>query len=210
LSRKTQIIGILAGAAALASIVVSCSGKLGEADRLDLSHTPVQTLRDMFAVQSRNGKIEMRFEAPIMETYDNDTSKIDLFPGGLSVYSYTEDGLLESVIFSDNAKHQVDKTGRTSDIWSAFGNVVINNVIKHEAMETDTIYWDETRKEIYTDCYVKMYSHDGFMQGYGMRSDDHARNSILHKPFNSYAVPERDSTLVAIDSVNFIGAFPKN
>ncbi len=201
---------MLASAVTLASIVVSCGGGLGEADRLDLSKTPVQAVTDMFTVQSKNGKIEMRFEAPLMETYDSDTLKIDLFPKGLSVYSYTEDGLLESVVFSDNARHEVDKTGKRSDVWSAFGNVVINNVIKREAMETDTIYWDETRKEIYTDCYVKMYSPDGFMQGYGMRSDDHARNSILRKPFNSYAVSKQDSTIVVIDSVNFIGAFPKN
>lgn len=210
MGRKTLNTIVLASVSALASIVVSCGGGLGEADTLDLSKTPVQTVRDMFTVQSKNGKIEMRFEAPLMETYDNDTTKIDLFPGGLSVYSYTEDGLLESVVFSDNARHEVDKTGKRSDIWSAFGNVVINNVIKREAMETDTIYWDETRKEIYTDCYVKMYSPDGMMQGYGMRSDDHARNSILRKPFNSYAVSKQDSTLVVIDSVNFIGAFPKN
>ena len=205
-----HLLPILAGVCALASIVVSCGGGLKEADTLDLSRTPVQTLRNMFSVQTRNGKVEMRFEAPLMETYDNDTVKLDLFPGGLSVYSYTEEGLLETVIFSDNARHEVDKTGKRSDVWSAYGNVLINNVIKHEAMETDTIYWDAARKEIYTDCYVKMYSPDGFMQGYGMRSDDHARNSILHKPFNSYAVSERDSTRVVIDSVNFIGAFPKN
>lgn len=201
---------MLASVFALASIVVSCGGSLGEADTLDLSQTPVQTLRDMFAVQTKNGHIETRIEAPIMETYDSDSLKVDLFPGGLSVYSYTEDGLLETVIFSDNARHQTDKKGNSADIWSAFGNVMINNVIKHEAMETDTIYWDETHKEIYTDCYVKMYSPDGFMQGYGMRSDDHARNSILHKPFNSYAIPQQDSLSVVIDSVNFIGAFPKN
>ena len=201
---------MLASVLTLASIVVSCGGGLGKADTLDLSNTPVQTLRRMFTVQTKNGKVEMRIEAPVMETYDNDTTKTDLFPEGLSVYSYTEDGMLESVIFSDNAIHKVDKTGKTSDTWSAFGNVIINNVIKREAMETDTIYWDETKKEIYTDCYVKMYSPDGFMQGYGMRSDDHARNSILRKPFNSYAVSQQDSTLIIIDSVNFIGAFPKN
>jgi len=201
---------MLASVLALASVVVSCRRQLAEADSLDLSSTPVQTLRDMFAVQTQNGKVEMRFEAPVMESYNNDTLKTDLFPNGLSVYAYTSEGLLETVIFSDNAKHIVDKTGKSSDVWSAFGNVMIHNVIKRETMETDTIYWDETKKEIYTDCYVKMYSPDGFMQGYGMRSDDHARNSILHRPFNSYGVTVQDSTLVMIDSVNFIGAFPKN
>ena len=87
---------------------------------------------------------------------------------------------------------------------------MIHNVLNRETIETDTIYWDETRQEIYTDCYVKLYSPDGFMQGYGMRADDHARNAILHHPFNSYGYTAQDSTLVVIDSVNFIGAFPKN
>ncbi len=201
---------MLASVLALASIVVSCKSKLAQADMLDLSSTPVQTLTDMFSVQTNNGKVEMRIEAPLMETYENDTVKLDLFPKGLSVYSYTSEGLLESLVFSDKASHRVDKRGQQDDIWSAFGNVLIHNVIKRETMETDTIYWDQRRKEIWTDCYVKMYSPDGFLQGYGMRSDDHARNAILHKTFNGYGVTVQDSTLVVIDSVNFIGAFPKN
>ncbi len=201
---------MLAGVLTLASIVVSCKSKLAQADMLDLSTTPVQTLTDMFSVQTQNGKVEMRIEAPLMETYENDTVKLDLFPQGLSVYSYTEEGLLESLVFSDKASHRVDKKGLQDDIWSAFGNVLIHNVIKRETMETDTIYWDQVHKEIWTDCYVKMYSPDGFLQGYGMRSDDHARNAILHKTFNGYGVTVQDSTLVVIDSVNFIGAFPKN
>lgn len=210
MARKTGYISLLASVLALASIVLSCRSQLAEADSLDLSVTPVQTLENMFTVQTKNGKVEMRIEAPLMETYESDTTKTDLFPKGLSVYAYNEEGLLESLIFSDNARHYVDKKGKTDDTWSAFGNVMIHNVIKRETIETDTIYWDETKKEIYTDCYVKLYSPDGFMQGYGMRSDDHARNAILRKPFNSYGVTVQDSTLVVIDSVNFIGAFPKN
>ena len=90
-------------------------------------------------------------------------------------------------------------------MWSAFGNVFVQNVLKQETLQTDTLYWDQANKEIYTDCYVKMYSNDGFMQGYGMRSDEMARNSILYKTFNSYGVVIKDSTKVIIDSVNFIG-----
>ena len=204
-----KYVSVLAGVTALASIVVSCGSSLAEADSLKLSEAPVQTLENMFSVQTKSGRVEMRIEAPLMQTFDNDTLKTDLFPKGLSVYTYNEEGLLESLIFSDQASHKVYKKKKSDDIWSAFGNVMIHNVLKNETMETDTIYWDETKREIYTDCYVKLYSPDGFMQGYGMRSDDHARNSILKKPFNSYGVTTRDSTIVMIDSVNFIGAFPK-
>ena len=200
---------MLAITAVVASFVVSCKSQLAEADKLNLELTPIQRVENMFAIQSKNGTTSMRMEAPLMEHYETDSTAWDSFPKGLSVYGYTEDGLLETVIVSNNARHTTSRVGKDEDVWEAFGNVVVHNVIKLETMETDTVYWDQVKEEIYTDCYVKMYSEDGFMQGYGMHSDDHARNAILHRPFNSYGVTDRDTTKVVIDSVNFIGPFKK-
>ena len=76
-------------------------------------------------------------------------------------------------------------------------------------METDTLYWDQEAKEIWTDCYIKMTSPSGLLQGYGMRSDEMARNAILLSPFDNEFVVEQDSTVVVIDSVNFIGPMLK-
>lgn len=193
----------------VASIVVSCKNRIGETDAYKLGEAPLQRVDSMFAVETENGRVTMRLEARVMEHYETDSLAYDSFPEGLSVYGYTDENLLETVIISDEAKHLQYKNGNKAEIWQAFGNVVIHNVIKKETMETDTIYWDQSSHEIYTDCYVKMYSSDGFMQGYGMRSDDRARNAILHNPFNGYAVTLKDTTAVIIDSVNFIGPFPK-
>ena len=209
MARKAYTIRILAITAVVASVVVSCKSKIAEAQKLDLGQTPLQRVEDVFAVQTRNGKVMMRMESNLMEHFETDSSSWDSFPKGIAVYSYTEDGLLESIIVSDDARHLTAKTGDREESWQAFGNVVIHNVIKQETMETDTIYWDRSKEEIYTDCYVKMYSPDGFMQGYGMHSDDHARNAILHSAFNGYALVEQDTTKVVIDSVNFIGPFSK-
>jgi LPS export ABC transporter protein LptC len=199
----------MATAAAVAFVLVGCSRKLREADRINLKETPFQVVDDMFAVQTKNGKVVMRIEADKMARFETDTATFETFPLGLAVYAYTDEGLLETVIISDDARHEIDKTRRKGEYWSAFGNVIIHNVINQETMETDTIYWDQVKNEIWTDCYVKMYSPDGMMQGYGMRSDDHARNAILHNPFNSFGYAVQDSTQVIIDSVNFIGPFPK-
>lgn len=200
---------MLAITAVVASVVVSCKAKLAEAGKLDLGQTPLQRVSDVFAVQTRNGLVLMRMEAGLMEHFESDTSSWDAFPKGIAVYSYTEEGLLESIIIADNARHITSKSPDKEEEWQAFGDVVIHNVIQQETMETDTIYWDRAKAEIYTDCYVKMYSPDGFMQGYGMHSDDHARNAILHNPFNGYALVQQDTTKVVIDSVNFIGPFSK-
>ena len=200
---------MLAITTVVASIVVSCSGKIGEADKLDLGKTPTQRTFDMFAVQTQNGTVGMRIEAQLMEHFNTDSASVDAFPRGISVFGYTEEGLLESIILADDARHIVPKDRNRDEVWEAFGNVILHNVIKQETMETDTIYWDEARKEIYTDCYVKLYSRQGFLQGFGMRSDDHMRNSVLYRPFDGYGVVVQDSTAVFIDSVNFIGPVPK-
>ena len=202
-----KISKIMATASAVALIVFSCKSNLAEADKIDLSTVPLQTVENMFAVQTENGYTKMRIEAKRMEGYENDTSRFEVFPEGFSVFTYLQDGRMETRIDARQARHIMSKKGSHPEVWQAFGNVVIKNVIKNEMMETDTLYWDQGKHEIYTDCYVKMTSPDGLMQGYGMRSDDRARNAILRKPFDSFSVTEKDTTRIMVDSVNFIGPF---
>ncbi|MBR2162900.1 MAG: LPS export ABC transporter periplasmic protein LptC [Bacteroidales bacterium] len=207
MNKFRHILKMIATATAVAFVVYSCKGKLAEADEIRLGETPVQTVDDMFIVQTENSVMKLRAEAPLMERYENDTLSYELFPKGISVYGYTEEGMLETEIVADNARHLKFKDGR--ETWEAFGNVVVTNLINQEIMETDTLYWDQKNERIYTHCYVRMYSPDGFAQGYGMQSDQRARDTELFNPFNNYAITTQDSTKVVIDSVNFIGPLLK-
>ncbi len=199
---------MMATAMAVAFIVYSCKGKLAEAESLNIDETPVQTVDNMFIVQTKNSEIQMRAEAPRMEKYENDSLSYELFPKGFFVYGYDETGKLETEIVADNARHLKYDDGREK--WEAFGNVVVKNLINQEVMETDTLYWDQENERMYTHCYVRLYSPDGFIQGYGMEADQRARDNKIFNQFNSYAIIAKDSTQVLIDSVNFIGPFKKN
>jgi len=198
---------MMATSAAVAFIVYSCKGKLGEAESLNLAETPVQVVEDMFMQQTENGKVKMRAESPRMEKYEKDTLQYELFPDGFFVYGFDESGKLETEIVADNARHMKYKDGR--ETWEAYGNVVVKNIINQEIMETDTLYWNQETEMIYTHCYVRIISPDGFAQGYGMEADQRARSYTLFNNFNNYAFVVKDSTEVLIDSVNFIGPFPK-
>ena len=198
----------MATALAVAFIVYSCKSKLSTVDKLNLSEIPLQTVDSMYMLQTKNGKIEMRVVTTEMQHFDNDSVSYEYFPDGIWVYAYTDDEVLESTIVSDEASHIKNKKTK-EEIWKAFGNVVVKNIVKQQTMESDTIYWDRTKKEIYTDCYVRLYSPEGLIQGYGMRSDERARNSIVFKPFNNYGVVVQDTTEVIIDSANFIGPLLK-
>lgn len=198
-----------ATALAVAFVVYSCKGNLSEAEKLDLTTIPIQTVDDMFFVQTENGVLKTRVESPRMEVYEQDTLSFDLFPQGIRFFGYAEDGSVETTIVSGKARHDKRIGGKDKEIWAVFDHVVIRNVVKQETMETDTLYWDQANKEIYTDCYVRMFNKDDFMQGYGMRSDEMARNAIIYRPFNSYVYVIEDTTRVIIDSVNFIGPLLK-
>ena len=204
-----KILIAIATAAAVAIVVfLILRQDARKPDGLDWDQVPMQVVNDMFAVQTKNGLVEMRIEADKMLRFENDTSSMELFPEGFAVFSYTDEGLLETILLADQARHLTFKNSKGEE-WQAFGNVSIQNIIKQETMETDTLYWDQRVHQIYTDCYIRMTSPDGFMQGYGMRSDDKARNAVIRKPFNSYSVVIKDSTAVLVDSVNFIGPFLK-
>lgn len=184
----------------VATFLLSCKSNV-EVHSLDLSQAPAQRVIDMYVVQSKDGGLQMRMEAPIMERYEKEDNSYELFPNGFNVYGYNNEGLLETCIKSNEAKHT---TSKGEEKWEAYGNVVITNYIKGERMETDTLYWDRENQRIFTHCLVKMYSPTAFMQGYGMESDEMARNAEITNPFDSYGVVA-DSLGYYVDTVNFIG-----
>ena len=79
-----------ATALAVAFVVYSCKGNLSEAEKLDLDRIPVQTVDGMFFVQSENGRLKMRVEAPRMEVYEHDTLSYDLFPFIIWITKYSK------------------------------------------------------------------------------------------------------------------------
>lgn len=194
--------------AASAAIMLYTSCKQEEtSEPIDTEATPVQVVHDMEFIQSDRGSAVMRMNAKTMQHFafvkDSVSESYDLYPEGFHVKLYTMDGALETEVNSQQAKH-VTTAGKEQ--WSAFGNVVIINHMKEQKVETDTVYWDQSKHMIHTDCYVRMSSPQGVMQGYGLESDEKAENAVVLKPFDSYSVM-RDSSDVYIsnDTANFVG-----
>ena len=192
-------------AAAFAVAILLCSCSKPQDETFDFEQVPRQVVHDLNVLQSEDGEATMRMRAPLMQKFEFTRDSVDqsyeFYPEGFYVDAYTENGQLETTVVSKQAKH-ITTPGKES--WSAFGDVLIINHIKGEKMETDTIYWNRAEKKIYTDCYVRLTSDSGLMQGYGMTSDERARNSVILRPFDSYAV-ERDSTYRYVDSINLLG-----
>ena len=168
---------------------ISCKEKLTKVN-VDAKELPVQTVRNMEAVRTTNGRVDMKMNAPLMERYETKKkvnnreviSFYELFPKGFFVYGYNEKGELETKIEAGNAKHS---SLDGEEKWEVFDNVVVRNLINKQRIETDTLYWDKDKRIIYNYCYVQLFSPQSYLQGYNLRSDEMAREVDILKPFNS-------------------------
>lgn len=187
-------------------LLLSCREE--ESQDVDFSEVPKQVVRNMSVVRTKNGNPAMRMSAPLMKGFDYLKDSVEysyeVYPEGFHVDAYTEDGELETTITALQAKHV---TTKNEESWSAFGDVVVTNHIKGETLRTDTIYWNREEKTIYTDCYVRLDSPSGMMQGYGMTSDERASNAVILRTFDNYYVM-RDSADVYVDTLNILGPLP--
>lgn len=194
---------VMAATFVVAIIALSC--REPQAEPFDYENNPVQVVYDMQVLQTENSAASMRMHSPVMKRFafrkDSVNHSYELYLEGFNVDAYTPEGELETTITAKEARH-VTTEGRES--WCAYGDVVVTNHIKGDRMVTDTIYWNREEQKIYTDCYVRLSSYSGMMQGYGMTSDERARNTIILHPFDSWSV-SRDSGDVYVDTINFLG-----
>ena len=172
------------------AILFSCKESIERTDAIGQTDSlSTQTVYQMDAVQKEYGKVRTRLQAPLMESYSLLPEPFEVFPQGIKIISYTPEGELESEITAQRAVHKTGKNER----WEAYGNVVILNFAKGVRVETDTLYWDQAKKKIYTHSFIKYYDPDGFVQGFGMESDERAENIEVLRPFDSYMIV-RDTT----------------
>jgi len=146
------------------------------------------TAKNSEIVYTENGKVKLKIIAPVTEYYQNRAEPYTEFPGGITVYTFSDSLEIESELTSKYANYY-DKKG----LWSASNNVVAKNS-KGETLNTEQLYWDQNKKKIYTDDMVKITTSDGIQYGQGFVSDETFNNWEIKKPNSIYYIDENQET----------------
>jgi len=98
------------------------------------------------------------------------------FPKGGNVISYNEDGTQAWQIKSNYAKNLVE-----DQLWELRNDVVAVSD-DGKTINTELLYWDQKKKEIYSDQYVRITEKDGQMlEGNSFTADDKLNRIILSR-----------------------------
>lgn len=158
--------------ALIAILGFSCGGTLQDPDKEKKYTGPLIENHDVVTLYSDSARILIKLQAPVQQEFESGDG---VFPKGLYVEFYEKPGQVTSTLKSNYAKQD-----RNKDIYQAKGNVVVNNLLKQEKLETEELFWDKNKAEIYTDKFVKITTAEEILMGQGLRANqDFSRYRIL-------------------------------
>lgn len=166
--RKACVLGLLL---LVTSLAFSCKDELQDPDKEIKYVGPLIENKDVTTLYSDSAKLLIKLQAPLQQEFENGDG---VFPKGLYVEFYETPGQKTTTLRANYAKHD-----RNKDLYLAKGNVVVNNLQKQEMLETEELYWDKNKQEIYTDKFVKITTPEEVITGQGLRANqDFSRYSI--------------------------------
>ncbi len=116
---------------------------------------------------SDSGRVKVQLHAKALKQFNNAEKPYSEFPDGLIVYFYDDSLNIESEISADYAIYNNEKK-----VWHAKGNVIAKNLENGYRLDSEELFWDEEKEEIYSTTFTKIVNENGTFYGQdGFRSN---------------------------------------
>ncbi len=166
----------------LSSIVSlsSCNNSLEEAKLIvSRANVNIEKGKDVQINYSDNGVVRIQASGPTATRFNTEKPYLE-FPDGIKILFYNSAREVESTL---TAKHAT-AVENSHSMTARDSVVVVNN--KGEVLNTDELIWDEEKKIIYSNSFVKIATKDEILYGNGM---------IANENFTDYTIKHITGTI---------------
>lgn len=166
----------------------ACSGSKNEVVKGFDNAAEVPTLRTLGVetLISDSGITRYRIKAPEWLIYENAKEPYWFFPKGLYVEKFDSVFATEALIQGDTATYFKNK-----QLWRLDKNVRIENT-KQEVFLTSQIFWDQRKREIYSDSFIHIETPDEVIEGYGFTSNEQMTRYVIRRTSGIFPI-KRDT-----------------
>ncbi len=170
--------------AALAMALVGCDKKSVTGPRLVYTGPLAETTNVLMLV-SDSAKLKFQLTAPLEQQFENGDV---LWPKGVEVKFYSADGK-RTVINTLTAKY--GKSDKAKNLYIMRGDVRVVNVPQEQRMNTEEVFYDKSKRVIYTDSamFVKVTTPTEYLTGYGLTANQDFSRYRITKPEGIFAAP---------------------
>lgn len=139
---------------------------------------PVIELGPAITYYSDSAKVKMRMEAPRqLEFIGGDRE----FPEGLFLEFFNAEGNPTSTLKADYCYYT-----KKEDLYKATGNVIIQDTETNDRLDTEELYWNYKKEEVFTDKFVRIERGGDLITGIGLEAK---------QDFSYYKILEVQGTL---------------
>ena len=169
--------------ALIAMIIFSCENDINTINSLSqVDSLPVEQARDIEVYYSDSGNIKAFLVSPLMKRYEEEDSYYE-FPEGFKIILYDSIMKPKSQITANyGIRNEKEKT------MEARYNVVVISIEKDEQLETEHLVWEERKKTIYSDVFVKITRSDEVLYGDGLTSDQDFEKYTIKNPTGEFQI----------------------
>lgn len=146
---------------------------------------PAMNVKNIRVTQSEWGMITLELTAPILRAYEGKDPYTE-FPQGVHITFFDSLMRPKSEL---TAGYGISYDSR--NVMEARNDVVIRNFNKREQLNTEKLTWDENRKKVFTDEFVKITQVDKIIHGKGMESDEVFDNWVIRNVTGTIYVTEK-------------------
>ena len=148
---------------AVFALFASCRDDVDKS-QLEFYEGPIRISHDIELLHSDSAIVVTKLTVAKQLEYQN--GNID-FPEGIVIHFYEKDGQLGSTIRADRGFYD-----RREHLYRGEGDVRVHNLTKDQKLASEELFWDPTKKIIYTTKFVTVEEPSRLIQGTGMEADE--------------------------------------
>jgi LPS export ABC transporter protein LptC len=147
-------------------MIISCENQVAKIKSLTTTEElPSVTASGYEMLFSDSSVIRFKMQTPELIRHDEEKEPYTEFPVGVKIEKYDSKMNIVSSITANYAKY-FDRDQK----WEAKNNVVAVN-LTGDTLKTEYLVWDDKRKKIYSDQFVKFIRKDKTITGIGFESN---------------------------------------
>lgn len=179
MGEKTIRLSIAAGMALLliSALLPSCRNDVQEVLSLDVVDTlPEVTAREVEIYYSEKARVQIKLVSPYLVS-KNEEEPLLIFPEGFTVFFYDTAMNLKSSITADYGISYEKKK-----LMEARHNVIVENMDKGERLNTEELFWDREKQQIYSNKFVRLTTGEQVVTGDGLTSQEPFDEILISNP----------------------------
>jgi LPS export ABC transporter protein LptC len=175
LSSTCRFVIITFGFWAMLCLSAGCKNDLDEAKLItSRANVNIETGKNVTIQYSDHGNTKIKAVAKTLTRFNVEKPYLE-FTDGIKITFYSEDKQVGTTMTAEYAQ-----AVENSNIMTARKNVEVINA-KGEKLNTEEIIWDEQKKIIYSNAFVKITTKDEIIWGNGMEANEDFSDYVIKK-----------------------------